>query len=464
MQMCVAKDKDSTFFASQRELVEQIGKQLRRVNLPSKTIMAGVENEYDSYESSLSRCTLIARDTLWQRAFRRNKIELPPCDVMQLDEAHGAACSTYTKIMEAYHKSIVIGWTATPCRSDNRPLGQWFDSIVIGASYAELQRGGFLVPVKIIAPHRPDLKGARTASAVEKRMNRDQMVGDIVAEWLKHAQGRSTVLFAAGVDHSIHCRDEFRKAGITAEHIDGTMKEEDRYEILEKARDGRVAVVCNFGVLHTGVDIPRWKVMICARPTKSFGLWRQMGGRIQRPFGGEDHCLILDHSDNAITFGYPDEDVEWDIEGCDDQAKKHMERKKRESGEKSTDPYICEKCKALYRGYSCPSCGHKPERRGEKIAMSKAELVELERKKLNKNTSRNEKQKHWDHCVGVAIYKNMKVGAAAHMYKNKFGVFPKGLENMPQASQWQMQAKDFYNRVVKPGKVARDSSQWLEVN
>jgi DNA repair protein RadD len=381
---------------------------------------------------------------------------------------HQAGCPTYTKIMQAYDKSIIIGFTATPCRTDNKPLGLWFDSMVMGASYSELQALGFLVPVKVIAPNRPDLKGCKVSKGdynskdLQQRMNRDQMVGDIVSEWVTHGQGRSTVLFASGVDHSIHCRDEFRKKGISSEHIDGTMPTEERDDIMQRARDGKITVICNFGVLHTGVDVPQWKVMICARPTKSFQLWRQMGGRVQRPYPGHDHCLLLDHSDNSLVFGYPDEDVDWDIDGDADQGKKHMEAKKREKGEKSSDPYHCEKCRAVYRGYSCPNCGHKPERRGKEIEMSREKLVELERKKLNRKSTPMEKQKHWDDCMGIAIHKNLKIGAAAHMYKSKFGVFPVGLQNMPRASQWQMKAKDFYTNVVKPEKVSRDSQQWLE--
>lgn len=464
MQLAAEKGRESIFFASQRELVTQIGNQLARIDIPFRTVMAGVKNEYTSFKDHVeARCTLIARDTLWQRAFRRSKMELPPADIVQVDESHQAGCATYTKIMQAYDKSIIIGFTATPCRTDNKPLGLWFDSMVMGASYSELQALGFLVPVKVIAPHRPNLKGSNYSSRdLEQRMNRDQMVGDIVSEWVTHGQGRSTVLFASGVDHSIHCRDEFRKKGISSEHIDGTMPTEERDDIMQRARDGKITVLCNFGVLHTGVDVPQWKVMICARPTKSFQLWRQMGGRVQRPYPGHDHCLLLDHSDNSLVFGYPDEDVDWDIDGDADQGKKHMEAKKREKGEKSSDPYHCEKCRAVYRGYSCPNCGHKPERRGKEIEMSREKLVELERKKLNRKSTPMEKQKHWDDCMGIAIHKNLKIGAAAHMYKSKFGVFPVGLQNMPRASQWQMKAKDFYTNVVKPEKVSRDSQQWLE--
>jgi superfamily II DNA or RNA helicase len=474
MESASLKGNPSAFFASQRELVYQIGAQLGKLNLPARTIMAGVKDEFHSFEEmNGADCYIIAKDTLWARAFKSDKVVAPPARVVQVDEAHGSLAPTYQKILASYPDSVIIGWTATPCRSDGKPLGGVFDDMVLGASYRELQEQGFLVPVKVVAPDRPDLKGLKVSrgdyakGALEKRMNRDEMVGNIVKEWMTHAEGRSTVLFAAGVDHSVHCRDMFRKEGITAEHLDGKMPTPERDDILGRVRDGKVMVLCNYGVAHTGTDVPRWKVMVCARPIKSFGLWRQMGGRIQRPYPGHDHCLIIDHSDNALHFGFPDEDVEWDLSGDEDQGKKHMEKKRKsEDGKPAKDPYACDKCKTMYRGYACPTCGHKPDRKSEAVKMTKGELKELERQKANKAATPMDKQKFWDECLGWSIGNKKKVGAAAHRYRERFGVFPNSsIQNVPRSSQWQMTGKQFYDSVVKPAKQAaqpeyQDSLPW----
>ncbi len=91
------------------------------------------------------------------------------------------------------------------------------------------------------------------------------------------------------------------------------MDQKERDDIMERVKDGRVLVLTNYGVCTTGFDCPRWTYLVCARPTKSFSLWRQMGGRISRPFENHDHAVIQDHSDNATRFGYPDEDVAWEL-------------------------------------------------------------------------------------------------------------------------------------------------------
>lgn len=591
MQMTANKGNTSAFFAAQRELVYQIGGQLGKLGLASRTIMSG-EDDYIPLGEEDPLCSLIARDTLWARAFRKEAIAPPEATVVQVDECvpadtmlitpegqksivevkpgddvlswngrhevyarvtafmekgersllristgyrtvrctpnhlvftrqgwltagtvttsddvfvselgfspvlsveqerreqvyditvegthnffgdgilvhncHQSLCPTYQKIMSHYSDSIVIGWTATPCRSDNKPLGQYFDKLIVGASYKELQDLGFLVPVRVIAPDRPDLKGCKVSKGdyakgdLQKRMNRDEMVGNIVKEWLKNADGRQTVAFAAGIDHSVHIRDLFRKEGVTAEHIDGKMPADQRQEIMERARDGKIRVLCNYGVLTTGVDIPGLKYMILARPTKSFGLFRQMSGRIQRPASGHDHCVVQDHSDCCLVFGFPDEDVEWSLDGDEDVAKKHLEKKAKEKGEGDKpkgDPYCCEKCKTVYRGYACPTCGHRPER-AKALSMSDGELKELERSKANKNASIMDKQKYWDECLGWAVGTNKKIGAAAHRYKQRFGCFPPSqLQEVPRSSQWQMTGQQFWNEVVKPGRQASD--------
>lgn len=455
MEMAAGKGNTNAFFAAQRELVIQLNRQLERLSVPSQVIMRGVENEYTSTEEwELSGlCSVIGKDTLWSRAYKRKTMTLPSAKIVQIDEAHGSISKTYMAIMEDYSDSITIGWTATPCRGDGRDLGGYYDTMIQAASYKELQDLGFLVPVSVFAPDRPDLKklsktgGDYAKKALENRMNKDGMVGSIVREWRKNSAGRQTVLFAAGVDHSIHCRNEFRKIGVTAEHIDGKMSQEERDDIMSRALAGKVSVVCNYGVLHTGVDVPAWKYMICARPTKSFGLWRQMAGRIQRPFPGYSEAVIQDHSDNTLCFGYPDEDVDWTLDS--DARIQDTHRKKQKNDGK--EPLQCPSCKKVMTGKVCV-CGFAfPEKKGKVVEMAAGELAKLERRKANRLAKPTDKEAYWKSCLGWAIGKDKKVGAAAHRYKDKFGCWPNNqIPNVPRGKkEWSMTGKEFYDDVVK---------------
>src|SRR4029077_1011699 len=105
-------------------------------------------------------------------------------------------------------------------------------------SVAELTSQKYLVPARIYAPSRPDLKGIKVArgdyveSELAQRVNTAKLVGDIVWHWHRLSEGRRTVCFTVNVAHSVDIRDEFRRSGVLAEHLDGSTPIEERKRIL----------------------------------------------------------------------------------------------------------------------------------------------------------------------------------------------------------------------------------------
>ena len=97
------------------------------------------------------------------------------------------------------------------------------------------------------------------------------------------ADRRRTVVFATGVQHSVHLRDEFRRSGVRAEHIDGQTPTLERDAILAGLARGDIELVTNCMVLTEGWDQPEVQCLILARPTRHMGLYRQMVGRGLRP-------------------------------------------------------------------------------------------------------------------------------------------------------------------------------------
>jgi len=451
---CVAKKNDSVFFADQRELILQLQSHLDRRDIPSNVVMRGVENEYDSYEADVSSrlVNLVAKDTVWSRAYRKTKMSLPSGGFVQVDEAHKSLSRTWITILKDYLAagSVIVGWTATPCRSDGRNLGEFWDELIQVATYKELQDEGFLVPCEIFAPSSPDLKGIRRSGGdysmrdCDERIGKDGMIGDMISEWKRRSEGRQTVVFATTVRHSLACAEQFRRAGVSVEHIDGKMPQNERDEVMHRAREGSVRVLCSVGCLTTGVDIPSLSYAIVARPTKSFSLWRQMCGRIQRPYEGKDVCTIQDHSDNSLHFGYPDEDVEWSLTDSEPVHLRHAAKKATEKKE----PRKCPECKLVLTAPLC-RCGYKlPPPRGKKVKMSKGKLQRVSRKGV-KLTDQQSKQDYWNKCLGWCIGTDKKVGAAAHRYHQKFGAFPNDkIKNVPRGKeQWNMTGKQFYRRL-----------------
>jgi hypothetical protein len=100
------------------------------------------------------------------------------------------------------------------------------------------------------------------------------------------------------VEHSKALSAEFRAAGVMAEHLDGSTPLHVRAAILRRVDQGHTRVLCNVGVAIEGLDIPRLKCCVLARPTKSLARYLQMTGRVRRPWQGvkariHDHAFVI---------------------------------------------------------------------------------------------------------------------------------------------------------------------------
>jgi superfamily II DNA or RNA helicase len=256
--------------AHRRELIFQCHGKLAAFDVDAGVILSGEKMR-------LMRGVQVASvQTLWSH-MRRGK-ESPHADILIVDEAHHVPARTYRSIIANYPEAQIIGLTATPCRRDGRGLGSVFDEIVEGPQVAELIKLGYLVGTKVYAPSMlPDLAGVHTRhgdyveSELAERMDRAELVGDIVTNWLERADRRKTLLFATSVGHSVHLKDELVKAGVRAEHLDGSTPKEERDAILAQLAAGDLEVVCNCMVLTEGYDLPDLGCIVLARPTKSMG-------------------------------------------------------------------------------------------------------------------------------------------------------------------------------------------------
>ena len=80
-----------------------------------------------------------------------NRMELPPADILIIDECHHCPAQTYRKIIDAYPQAVLIGLTATPCRGDGRGLGGIFDVIVECPQVGELvDEQKYLVKTRVL--------------------------------------------------------------------------------------------------------------------------------------------------------------------------------------------------------------------------------------------------------------------------------------------------------------------------
>ena len=422
------------FIAHRRELITQASAKLYPAGIDHGIIQAG----YPTRPSA--RVQVASVQTLHARAVRSSTIDLPPADLVLVDEAHHVRAKTYRQILDAYPNAIIIGLTATPCRADGRGLGNCFDVIVEGPSIEELIAGGFLVPTKVYAPSSPDLSGVKiqhgdyAENQLAERMDDVKLVGDVVTHWHRLADRRRTVVFATGVAHSVHIRDEFRRSGVLAEHIDGGTPTPERDSILARLADGTVDVVCNCAVLTEGWDRPEVSCLVLARPTKSVALYRQMVGRVLRPSPGKTDALILDHSGAVFEHGFVEERVEWTLR--EDQRAESETQKRRRSKRKARALATCPECSAVrWEGEPCGSCNWRPKTKPMAVEVIEGDLAAVDRNKIarRQEPSAEEKRTFYSMMLYIARQRGYRDGWASHKFFEKFNAWPHSKQVSPMA-------------------------------
>jgi superfamily II DNA or RNA helicase len=328
----------------------------------------------------------------------------------------------------------LLGLTATPCRGDGRGLGGVFEALVTRVGVQELIDLGYLVPTWNYAPSIPDLAGieVKRGDYVEQelaeRMDRPRLVGDIVSHWHRLANNQRTVVFATGVQHSIHIRDEFQRSGVSCDHLDGSTPKEEREEILQKLRCGAIDVVTNCTVLTEGFDIPDIGCVVLARPTRKIGLYLQMVGRALRPAPGKDHAIVIDHAGAVHRHGFAEDHVEWKLDP-DRWANNQTHDARREHGERGVSSRLvdCRKCGALrVGGDPCRHCGWRPAPGPKYRDFVDGDLGLVGRPGGEVwNHRRGEERLEWHRMlVAIGLERGYARGWAAHKFKEKFGSWP----------------------------------------
>lgn len=229
-----------------------------------------------------------------QMLARRRK---PDADLVIVDEAH-IVHQTLVKWMGGPAMASVpfIGLSATP---GTPGLGKHYDCLIKAATTSGLISGGYLSPLVAYAPSNPDLSNVSTVAGDFRQdepgdaMDLPQITGDIVETWLKRGENQPSLCYCVNRKHARHVCERFNEAGVPAEYLDGNTPREDREATFARFRAGETRVICNVGVLTTGIDLPIASCIIDAQPTKSRILFVQTIGRGLRTAPGRSIAASL---------------------------------------------------------------------------------------------------------------------------------------------------------------------------
>lgn len=296
---------------------------------------------------------------------------LPSVRLWVIDEAHHVLKDNkWGKAVQMFPNARGLGVTATPCRADGNGLGSHadgvFDTMFEGVAMGELIRDGYLTDYKIFAPPSSfsrerikvsDSTGDFNLNQMREVVNGSSLVahdektitGDVVAQYLKIARGKSGVTFTVDVASAEEIAEQYNKAGVPAAAISCNTPDLERFAAVRKFKNKEILQLVNSEILTEGFDCPGIEVVSFGRPTESYSMYSQMFGRALRPLPGKTHAIIIDHVGNVMRHGLPDAPREWSLD-----------RRERRTGKSEPSTVrVCTACAAVYERFrdACPDCG-----------------------------------------------------------------------------------------------------------
>lgn len=310
----IMKDRVTWVLVHRKELIDQTLHKAKAYGLDLSVIQA------DYLFNQFSKYHIASVQTLIRRIDKLPKRVQP--GLIIVDEAHHSRAESYKTIMSKYPDALILGVTATPVRTNGEGFKDLFDTMVTGPTVKQLIHAGYLVKPRIFtAPLEFDLRNVKITAgdynekALYEAYEASATYGNLVSSWNKFAKDKLTIVFAINVEHSKRIVEEYKAAGINAEHVDGTTPKKERDDIMRRFREGKTRVVSNVGIITEGFDVPACECIQLVRPTKSLSLYLQMCGRGLRPAHEKESAIILDHSNSVYTHGFPEQDRNWTLGG-----------------------------------------------------------------------------------------------------------------------------------------------------
>ena len=367
-------------FAHRDVLLSQISMSLAMIGLPhsficNKATECEISNlhvaEFGYTYRSETANVIVASVLTWIN--RDTSLIEPLIRGWALDEAHHLTVGTsWHKCVEPLINAYGMGVTATPLRADKKGLGRdcggVFDEMVRTPNMGELIEMGNLSPYRIYTvPSNLDLTGVNVTNGGDynqKKLaaasDKVDITGDAVEHYQKLANGQQAITFCVSIEHAKHVAEQFNAAGINSIALSSKTPLALRQQKVNEFKRGLITNLVNVDLFGEGFDTPACAVVIMLRKTMSYGLFKQMFGRMLRVFEGKDYGILLDHVGNVAEhciYGAPHDDPEWSLEP--------PKKKRKQSDEKGFLSRTCPECFGFYQPkgstpahYVCPYCKH----------------------------------------------------------------------------------------------------------
>ncbi|HTO20176.1 MAG TPA: DEAD/DEAH box helicase family protein [Pseudomonas sp.] len=224
-----------------------------------------------------------------------------------IDEAHHTPAKTYASVVEHFRPRLLIGLTATPWRTDNKSVSDFFGGVdghigrydlIWGLQNKKLAFPKYLVLLDDIDQDRIDqLESGLSVADLDKRLflhKKDQEVVRLIEATIKQKQIAYVkgIVFCRNIRHLRHLLGFFEPGTATSVH--SRMPDNERRENIRKFREGDLKYILVCDLFNEGIDIPETNLLVFMRYTGSKTIWLQQLGRGLRKTNNKECVHVLD--------------------------------------------------------------------------------------------------------------------------------------------------------------------------
>lgn len=305
-----------------------------------------------------SKIELVSIDTINSQLKNGKLLINQNAKIMLVDEAHHLADDNKWASLAETIGVRCVGFTATPIRGDGFPMiaqhGGFFDRILQAEGY-QVNATERLISEGYLAEYSAYYAKAVCQSDKGASGGKQLYIGNTsVSAYQQYAKGLQTICIEPRIVNAGDTAEAFKQSGISAEVIHSQIPQYEIERILQAFESKQIQVLVAVDMINEGFDVPDADVLILSRIVASFGLYRQLCGRVLRPRKGK-HALILDlNGDSIAKHGLPSDAIDW---------------AQRQGQVKRKNLTTCEACGLFFKATltACPSCGeaHEIKLRGE---------------------------------------------------------------------------------------------------
>lgn len=228
-------------------------------------------------------------------------------DFIVVDEAHHTPATTYRQVVEAFDPKLLVGLTATPFRTDNKSVNQFFGGddghvgkydLIWALANKKLAFPRYHVLLNDLDQDKIDqLESGLSIADLDKKLflhKKDEEVVKVIEKTVKERELDPVkgIVFCRNISHINHLIGFFELG--TAIAIHSEQAQDLRRENLRKFREDHYKFILVCDLFNEGVDIPETNLLVFMRYTGSQTVWLQQLGRGLRKTESKKYVDVLD--------------------------------------------------------------------------------------------------------------------------------------------------------------------------